>query len=668
MNSEIDGFLGFFGAFLLIGAVILVFVLGIFLLPVVIIIAGGLYYMHNTYLPAQREAKAEERTAIMLQQAARIAPRDEAFIERLTGAGITDDHLLDVAGELYRLEGLAPPPPPPPFADTIEGARYRDRLLKYIENAQAGRFDEFLAELVKILKREQQPLGSGMFEGRARRTPEQVEELIMQFYGTDDCFRDLRAILDRNYNEQDDTLPTKYKGDNCAWDYLKDTPLLELEYTTVRADLENRTAHTMILGGSGSGKTNLIKYIIGRDLVRDDCTVVVLDSQVQLIPELANLEIPIDEVAYLNPSWNMGLNLFDVGYLELTTTSDAETAINKAVGLIRFVLEGTLTGEISDRQRTMFDYAIQLIISIPGGNILTFLKMLEEDGINEYGQEIGKLDKTSQDFFMRDWGSPDYKKTREAVRAKLQTLLKNPTFRRLFAVPENNFRVYDELRRRKLILLDTNKPMLDKEASSFLGRLYIAMIVQAAHRRFDNGGTDYAPVYFVIDEAQEYFDERIAEMLEQARKANIGLILAHQTISQIKRERLDPATVIGNTATKIVSTTLPDDAATMAKSMRIKGDEILDLPQYTFAMHNRQVGVVPIRAPENALAGIDYRSDKGALQVAMEARYGARTPANMNTENPSAADADQQGEKSSSDRDDTPTPPDDFDLDDAKPI
>ena len=419
----------------------------------------------------------------------------------------------------------------------------------------------------------------------------------------------------------------------------------------------------MILGGSGSGKTNMIEFIIGQDLQRnlegdETCTIVVIDSQVQMIPKLANLEYDVDEVTYLNPKWDIGLNLFDVNYAELKASGEAETAINKAVGLIRFVLEGTLQTEMSDRQRTMFDFAIQLIISIEGGNIFTFMELLEEDGHLKYGREIGEFDQTTQDFFMRDWGSKDYKVTRNAIRSRLQTLLKNPTFRRLFAASRSHFQMYDELQIRHLILLDTNKPMLDKEGSAFLGRLYIAMIVQAAHRRFENNKYTYRPVYLYIDEAQEYFDERLGEMLEQARKANIGLVLAHQTISQIKREGLDPATVIGNTATKLVSTTYQDDAAEIGKSMRVRPNEILDLPQYTFGLHHRTSGFIPVRAPENGLAMFDFRTDKDALKTAMEFRY----PGGGKDASPVEPDTETVSGSGS------PTPPDDIDLDDVRPI
>ena len=142
-------------------------------------------------------------------------------------------------------------------------------------------------------------------------------------------------------------------------------------------------------------------------------------------------------------------------------------------------------------------------------------------------------------------------------------------------------------------------------------------------------------------------------MLEQARKANIGLTLAHQTVSQIRKRSIDPATVIGNTATKIVGTQYPDDAREMGKAMRVSTDTILDLPQYSFGMYHRSTGFVSIRAPKHPLAQFEYRHDAKAVQDAMEARYGGIKP--EDAIEPAAGDT--AGSTAPA-----------FDLDDVKPI
>ena len=120
------------------------------------------------------------------------------------------------------------------------------------------------------------------------------------------------------------------------------------------------------------------------------------------------------------------------------------------------------------------------------------------------------------------------------------------------------------------------------------------------------------PVYLIVDEAHEYFDRSISDMLEQARKANIGLVVAHQSISQAKRAKggsniSDPLMV--NTATKIIWTPFREDAAKFAGSMQIKPEDILNLPQFTFGLHSRKQGFMPINGVPAALDGFPKRED-----------------------------------------------------------
>ena len=600
------------------------------------IVAGYVFYLSKPWRE-RRELKAT--TQSLKQQAEKAVLSIEDYKKQLGDAGIN----LEDTPEAYEaalmvglLEGILLPSDEPDDVMSIEHGRYRDRLKKSIElGSDDERYQTFVDDVIRLFMNYAFVEGDGLFQSHIPLSGADVEAVINYVrYETDErSFPYIKKTLSKNLRAIN-KLPTEYRENDLIDVFFRGTPFTKLRSRTVRVDLHNRTRHTMILGGSGTGKTNLLEFIISKDLLAalndtDDAScVIVIDSQRQLIPKLSKLPFPIENVTYLNPAWDgWGLNLFDVGYAAIQDDVQREAAVNNAVGLIRFVLEGALQGDLSDRQRVVFDYAIQLIITIPGGNIVTFMSMLEENGLGPYHEYIAKMDAISQNFFMKDWGSGNYKSTLFAIKAKLQTLLKNPTFKRLFSATKNSFSIYDEMQSRWLVLLDTDKPLLDKEASSFLGRLYIAMIMQAAYRRFESKGRTYKPVYLVVDEAHEYFDDRIAEMLEQARKANIGVTVSHQDIDQIKKKPgLTPATVIGSTATKLVATTYQPDAVEMAKSMLIKPEDILNLPDYTFGLYDRHNGFVPVRADEEPLAGIPGRDDPKALQKEMIRRYGAPQP------------------------------------------
>ena len=630
MDDFAELFGSFIGLALILSVVAVVaMVASMVLVPVGMAGAGVLYYLYNIHLPQKRQKAAQQRTAALFKQAEGLSPSWSHLQESLVEAGIFSSQLHQIAKALYKQEGLHPPVLPPVGDDEIKLARYQDKLERFINAAQPDHYAEFEKQLIWILAEYEPDTDDKqqMFRSERPRSRPEIDRLIQRFINDDGLFKPLVTQLNQNYFDENEVMPSACKQEDYAWRYLKDTPLLPLSDVDEMIGLSDRMYHTYLLGSSGSGKTNLIENIIAHDLrSEEDCCVVVIDSQTQLTEKLASLDIK--DTTYITPKFDLALNLFDVGYEDMKGRGiEGETLINKTVGLLSFVMESMMGAEFTNPQKTIFQYAIQLVISIQGGNIFTFMDILADNGHKKYAKEIGQLDANMQRFFTEDFAAPDYKRTREAIRRRLDSLLLNPTFRRLFSATENKIDMFEELTKQKLIVIDTNKPMLDDTASAFFGRLFIAMIVRASYMRFQPGKF-MRPVYLIVDEAHEYFDRSISDMLEQARKANIGLVVSHQSISQSRGNKgggniADPLMV--NTATKIIWTAFREDAAKFAGSMQIKPEDILNLPQFTFGMFTRKRGFTPIRGVPNALAGFPQREDKTELRKLMEERYGSTT-------------------------------------------
>ena len=65
-----------------------------------------------------------------------------------------------------------------------------------------------------------------------------------------------------------------------------------------------------------------------------------------------------------------------------------------------------------------------------------------------------------------------------------------------------------------------------------LGRFFIALICQAAQERASIDAELRQSTFLYIDEAHDYFDESMENLLNQARKYKVGLVLAHQNLDQ----------------------------------------------------------------------------------------------------------------------------------------
>ena len=124
------------------------------------------------------------------------------------------------------------------------------------------------------------------------------------------------------------------------------------------------------------------------------------------------------------------------------------------------------------------------------------------------------------------------------------------------------------------MLVNTAKDFLKAERSSFLGRLFIALTLQAALERAALPEDQRRPAFLYIDEAADYFDDNIDDLLTQARKYKLGVVFSHQYLGQ-----LAPAlhsSIASNTSIKFAGGISDRDARSIAPDMRTTPSFILE--------------------------------------------------------------------------------------------
>lgn len=645
-----DDALGVLWSAIIISLIIAALVAGMFLvIPLAIALAIGYGVYQYYHGPAAVAAQAEAELQALYQKALDISPFGFDLFENMVEETIEDEDVRELAYWLYKSEGLLAPDPPPPIPNSIEGGRYRDGLNRYIASSYDGeKAQRFVVTTLGIMDSLDHMDETGLFGASRRRTAEEIGDLIMAFFVEDDFYRPLRTKLDQNLMQQDSVFPSEYKGTNCAWDYLKDTPLLKFEYASTSADWHNPENHTLVLAGSGAGKTTLFKHLIAH-LLDDDVCVIVMDSQSQVIEELAAIDLPDDEIAWITPDHPLALNPF---FARPEDVAD-ETFVNNAVSDLEFVVDKLIDAPMTPRQRTLFFHATNLVLTIPEGTIQTLMDVLKNP--IDFEKQINAMDETTQRFFFEEMKgegkkpSP-YESTKTELRYRMDALLRNPTLRRALSARENTFDVAKEMDARRLVLIDTSIARLADQSATF-GRFMIAQALKACYQRVKTKNTD-RPVVFFIDEAHEYFDHNLETMLLQARKANVGLVIATQDLARASRAGIAD-TLTGSTTTKIVSRVVTGDARRLAPAMRTTHQELLDLPDHTFAFSSGSEPTVSIRANPYALSDFKTREDLGQLRDLMVTRYGpAPEPAEPN---------DPNNPDDGPDTDTDPTPDDDGD-------
>jgi Type IV secretion-system coupling protein DNA-binding domain len=615
--------------FLVTVAIVLVIVGGIFLLPVVLVIGiakGVHWYIHRPTPTDQLYVQAQQRTI----SANFPAPEkfNEAFVERFldaVGDSVPTYQLFagiaHVADQLYTAENLSNPLPPLATDNPIEEGRYRDELIAYhrktadaprtleVINATLGKallgFASALPPLAKTTRAEfAQSDDEGAFAtfpliDTVKEVDQAVASLTAPFFAEETAglglFKGLRRQLDRNYRAvaagrgRPDRLvtPDEHKGtpDEIVFDYLGNTPLELLFAAPIPFAFtdERRFEHMHIVGGSGHGKTQLLQHLILHDLEREpQPSLIVIDSQGEMLRKIQNLKLfaeQPDRLVIIDPEqYSPALNMFDTSNARAAEYSELHREQLQAgvIELYNYIF-ASIAAEMTSRQSTAFAFVARLMLSIPGATIHTLRELMEDPAVSlahsPFRQHIDKLEPTARAYFENQFFTKRYGDLKQQIARRLYGVLSVPAFDRMFSATECRLDMFEAMQSGKVVLVNTSKALLKSDASALFGRYVIALVIRAVFERVASGVR--RPTYLIVDEASEYFDDNIQMLLEQARKFNVGIVLAHQHLDQLSTGL--KSAIAANTAIKLAGGVNDRDARALASDMRTSPDFIASM-------------------------------------------------------------------------------------------
>lgn len=369
-------------------------------------------------------------------------------------------------------------------------------------------------------------------------------------------------------------------------DYLSGTPLHDLFFEPVPFGFPQRLRleHTHIVAGSGHGKTQTLQHLIVSDLTRPDPPgLVIIDSQGDMLEKLSRLSlfepghgalasrlVVIDPRDVLHPP---ALNMFDVNFDRMGRYGPAakEQILNGVIELYDYMFGSLLGAELTQKQSVIFRYLARLMLTIPGATIHDLVKLMQD--ATPYMQYIEALPPGARAFFETEFADRQFAQTKKQIQRRLWGILENPTFERMFTAPKNTVDMFEALNAGKIVLVNTSKDFLKAERSSFLGRFFIALTLQAVLERAALPENSRRPAFLYIDEAADYFDDNIDDLLTQARKYQLGVVFAHQYLDQLRPNLR--ASIAANTSIKFAGGVSTADARSLAPDMRTSPDVIL---------------------------------------------------------------------------------------------
>ncbi len=350
----------------------------------------------------------------------------------------------------------------------------------------------------------------------------------------------------------------------------------------IRLATNDRRRHTYIIGQTGTGKSKLLENLALQDML-DGKGFAFIDPHGDSAEALLGM-VPkerVEDVIYFNPGDMenpVGLNLF-----EFDTPDQRDFLVQEAIAMLYRLYDPGHTGIIGPRYEHWFRNAALTIMSDPAGS--SFIDIPQVFNDNEFAKEKIKhvRDQTVLDFWNKEMAqTSDYHKSEVLgwFVSKFGAFLSNEMMRNVIGQTKSGFDLRDIMDNKKILLVNLSKGKTGELNSQLLGMIFVMKFQAAAMGRADMPEEKREDFALYVDEFQNFATDSFENILSEARKYRLNLILANQFVSQLT-DKIREA-IIGNVGTVISGRIGTTDAELMAKKFVpvFDAEDLTKLPNY----------------------------------------------------------------------------------------
>ncbi len=306
----------------------------------------------------------------------------------------------------------------------------------------------------------------------------------------------------------------------------------------VYIEREDRRRHTYIIGKTGTGKTEMLKTMIMQDINNGE-GLAVIDPHGDLVEDILRMIPPkrAEEVILFDPSDTdrpMGFNM-----LEASTEQQKHFVVNSIIGLMYKLFDPNKTGIIGPRFEHAIRNAMLTVMYEEGSTFIEVVRVLTDQA---FVQEL--LPKVQDPIIRRYWTdqiaqTSDFHKSEvlDYITSKFGRFVTNKMIRNIIGQSKSSFDFRKVMDEGKILLINLSKGKIGEENANFLGLVLVPKILVAAMSRQDiPNQEDRRDFFLYVDEFQNFATPDFAQILSEARKYRLNLIVANQFIGQMEEE------------------------------------------------------------------------------------------------------------------------------------
>src|SRR5437867_5575571 len=339
----------------------------------------------------------------------------------------------------------------------------------------------------------------------------------------------------------------------------------------------DRRAHTYIIGKTGTGKSTLLENLArqdmqcGRGLALIDPHGDIVERLLAAVPDQRKSDLiyfNVPDIAH------------PLGFNPLESVAPERRPL-AASGLLE-VFKKIWIDTWGPRLEHILRNALLALLDQPEATLEGVLRLLDDRHFRRSAM-VHVSNAAVRDFWLREYESYPARFRVEAIapiQNKVGPFLTNPLIRNIVTQTKSAFdlrRVMDE---GKILLVNLAKGKIGEDVAALLGAMLVSKAGLAALSRSDTPEVKRRDFYLYLDEFQSFTTLSLANMLSELRKYRVGMILAHQYLSQLDLQVRDA--ILGNVGTMIAFRLGLADAEILENEFQpeISALDLISLPNY----------------------------------------------------------------------------------------
>lgn len=306
--------------------------------------------------------------------------------------------------------------------------------------------------------------------------------------------------------------------------------------TKIHIAREDRRRHMYILGRTGVGKTEVMKYMAAQDIANGE-GLCIIDPHGDFIEDVLP-HVPkhrAEDVILFDPSDTerpLGLNM-----LEVNREEQKDFAVQEMISIFyKLVTDPAMLGPMFEHNMRNAMLTLMADEQSPG-TIVEIPRIFTDTEFQKF--KVSKVaDPVVRAFWEKEMAkTSDFHKSEMLgyLVSKVGRFVENSMMRNIVGQAKSSFNFRDIMDNKKILLVNLAKGKIGEMNAKLLGLIIVSKIQMAALSRADQPEDQRQDFYLYVDEFQNFITDAFSSILSEARKYKLNLIIAHQFLGQLQQ-------------------------------------------------------------------------------------------------------------------------------------